>query len=302
MSLKDVNQPLVTVLTNTFNRANLIHRCIESIQKQTYQNYEHIIIDGNSTDDTERVVKAYNDSHIVYIKLNDRGPEKQMRAGSSIAKGKYITFLDDDDEYLPDKLEKQVRYFESLPYEIGLVYCWMTYYDNSNPTIPVRIHKTELKGDVSDICVSAPLVCGTPTMMVRKDVFMSVGGTFDDSSGIIGSDWELFARVCQKCHVDYIPESLIRVYLNHGFSRLSTDFYAEKASKTIAFHKHFLAEFKSNFDRHPEYRFLHYYNLCYAYASLGEKKEAWHYFQLLQSCRPSLKKNLRLLIKILFNK
>ena len=294
--------PLVSILTNTYNRANLIHRCIESIQKQTYQNYEHIIVDGNSTDNTESVVKGYNDSHIKYIKLNQRGPELQMREGSKLAQGKYITFLDDDDEYLPNKIEKQVSFFESRPKEVGLVYCWMTYCDINKPNEPVRIHKTELRGDVSDICVSAPLICGTPTMMVRTDVFMSAGGTFDDSSGIIGSDWELFARVCQKCNVDYIPESLIKVYLNHGYSRLSTDFYAEKAPKVISFHKNFLNEFKRNFDRHPEYRLLHYYNLCYAYASLGEKQQAWHCFKLLQKCHLSLKKNGRLLIKIFFNK
>jgi len=294
--------PLVSILTNTYNRANLIHRCIESIQKQTYQNYEHIIVDGNSSDDTENVVKGYNDPHIKYIKLDQRGPELQMRAGSKLAKGKYITFLDDDDEYLPNKIETQVTFFESKPKDVGLIYCWMTYYSINNPIEPIRIHKTELKGNVSDICVSAPLVCGTPTMMVRNEVFMSVGGTFDDSSGIIGSDWELFARVCQKCNVDYIPESLIKVYIDHGYSRLSTDFYAEKAPKIIAFHNNFLTEFKSNFDRHPEYRRLHYYNLCYAHASLGESKQAWHYFKLLQSCRPSLKQNGRLLVKLLFNK
>lgn len=296
------NGPLVSILTNTYNRANLIHRCIESIQKQTYQNYEHIIVDGNSTDNTEEVVKGYNDPRIHYIKLEQRGPELQMRTGSKEARGKYITFLDDDDEYLPDKIEKQVSFIESQPKEVGLVYCWMTYYDNNNPNIPVRIHKTELKGDVSDICVSAPLLCGTPTMMVRKEVFMSVGGTFNDSSGIIGSDWEMFARVCQKCNVNYIPESLIKVYLNHGSSRLSTDFYTEKAPKLIAFHNQFLTEFKGSFDRHPEYRLLHFYNLCYAHATLGEKKQAWHYFKLLQSCQPSLKQNSRLLVKLLFNK
>ena len=54
-----INQPLVTIITNTKNRANLISRCIESIQKQTYQNYEHIIADGG-TDNTKQVVEVYN--------------------------------------------------------------------------------------------------------------------------------------------------------------------------------------------------------------------------------------------------
>lgn len=302
MVLKDNNEPFVSILTNTYNRADLIHRCIESIQKQTYQNYEHIIVDGNSTDNTEDVVKAYNDPHIVYIKLNERGPEKQMRAGSAIAKGKYITFLDDDDEYLPEKLEKQVTFFESLSEEIGLVYCWMTYYNYDSPDKPLSIHATKLRGDVRDIVVSAPLVCGTPTMMVRKNVFLSAGGTFDDSSGEIGNDWELFARVCQKCLVDYIPESLVKVYINHGHARLSTDFYEDKARKAINNANHFLTLFRENFERHPEYRAKHLYSISWSKRTLNNKREAWHYYHLYLECKPELRLRLRLLIKLIFNK
>lgn len=296
------NIPLVSVITITYNRADLIHRCIESIQKQTYQNYEHIIVDGNSEDDTENVVKGYNDPHIRYIKLHTKGPQVQMKAGSSVAKGKYVTFLDDDDEYLPHKLEKQVNLFESLPDDYGIVYCWMSYYDSENPEKAIRVHATKLRGFVGDITPAGPRVCGTPTLMIRKTVFDEFGGTFNDSIGVIMSDWELAARITQKYKVDYVPESLIRVYVNHGHSQLNTDFNAEKVTRNIKFHNHFLTEFKEVFDRHPEYRNLHYYNLCYAHASLREKKEAWHYFKLLQSCHPTLKKNCRLLIKILFNK
>lgn len=298
----DSTKPFVSILTNTYNRADLIHRCIESIQKQTYQHYEHIIVDGNSTDNTEEVVKSYNDPHIVYVKLNERGPEKQMRAGSSIAKGKYISFLDDDDEYLPDKIEKQVAFFEKLPQEVGLIYCWMTYYSNDAPDKPLSVHCTKLRGDVKDIAVSAPLICGTPTMMVRREVFLSVGGTFDDSTGVIGSDWELFARVCQKCLVDFIPESLVKVYTNHGHARLSTNFYDEKARKSIRNAEHFLSLFKENFERHPEYRTMHLYSLSWANKSLGKTKEAWRYYRLFLSCKPRVSLILRLLIKLVLNK
>ena len=133
-------KPLVSIITITLNRCDLIHKCIESIQKQTYKNYEHIIVDGNSEDNTEAVVKAYNDPHIKYIKLSTRGPEVQMLAGSNMASGKYVTFLDDDDEYLPTKIEKQVELFEKEPAEVGLVYCWMTYYDTANNNQPYFTH------------------------------------------------------------------------------------------------------------------------------------------------------------------
>ena len=71
------------------------------------------------------MVESYNDPHIHYVKLDRRGPQVQMRVGTDQAKGKYVTFLDDDDEYLPEKLEKQVNLFETLPDDIGVVYCWI---------------------------------------------------------------------------------------------------------------------------------------------------------------------------------
>ena len=271
-----IDSPLVSIITITYNRCDLIHRCIESIQRQTYQNYEHIIIDGNSSDMTEEVVMSYKDPHIVYKKLNTRGPEVQMKAGSLIAKGKYITFLDDDDEYLPEKIEKQVAFFESLSADFGLIYCWMTYYDSKTGK-KVLEHCHTFRGNCADISVEMPRICGTPTLMVRKEIFDKIGGTYDDSIGVIGADWELAARICQITQVDYIPESLVRVYVNHSHARLSTDFYTDKARKFIVFHNHFLTLFKSNFDRVPKYAKYHYYQLAKCHIALNDKNLAREY-------------------------
>lgn len=278
MSLE--NCPLVSIITITYNRADLIHRCIESIQRQTYPNYEHIIVDGNSTDNTKEVIEAYNDPHIIYIKLDTRGPQVQMKAGSEVAKGKYVTFLDDDDEYLPEKIEKQVKLFETEPDDVGVVYCWMTYYKNDDPNTPIRIHQTELRGFVGDIAPSYPLISGTPTMMLRREVYNEFGGAFDDSIGIPMSDWEFMARVCQKYNVDYVPESLVKVYVDHGHKRLSTNFYQDKARKGIIFHSHFLKCFADVFERNPQYAAFHYEQLSRNHAILKERGKAFQYWKL----------------------
>jgi len=296
------NSPLVSIITITHNRANLIHRCIESIQKQTYTNYEHIIIDGASTDNTEEIVKLYNDIHIKYVKLINKGPQVQMRAGADMAQGKYVTFLDDDDEYLPSKIEKQVGLFETLPEDYGIVYCWMSYYNFDEPDKVIRIHKTQLKGFVGDIAPSKPLISGTPTMLIRRNVFEEFGGTFNDSIGYLMSDWELCARICQKYKVDYVPESLVKVYVNHGHARLTTDFYSAKAKKGILYHTHFLNEFKDVFERHPNYANLHYFNLSRCYAKLKHRKEAFKYHKLLCKTRPALNQRVKSLIGIIIGR
>ena len=94
----DKKLPLVTIITNTKNRARLISRCIESIQNQTYQNYEHIVADGG-TDNTKKIVESYNDPHIIYISIPEGGPVAQTKEAFKLSKGEFITFLDDDDEY-----------------------------------------------------------------------------------------------------------------------------------------------------------------------------------------------------------
>lgn len=300
--MAEKTNPLVSIITITYNRGDLIHRCIESIQRQTYDNYEHIIVDGNSTDDTKEIVESYNDPHIKYIKLDTRGPQVQMEAGSRIAKGKYVTFLDDDDEYLPEKIAKQVALFEQEPNDVGVVYCWMTYFKNDAPDVPINIHKTELKGFVGDIAPSRPLISGTPTMMVRREVFNEFGGAFDDSIGLIMSDWEFFSRVCQKYKVDYVPESLVKVYVDHGHKRLSTNFYQDKARKGIIFHNHFLTTFSDVFKRHPEYAEHHYDCLCVYYSVLKDRKKAMKFWRNFNKVSKNYIRSIKLFCHIILGK
>ena len=165
------HQPLVTIITNTKNRTNLISRCIESIQKQTFQNYEHIIADGG-TDNTEAVVKSYNDNHIKYIKVSTGGPIIQTKAAFEISKGDYITFLDDDDEYLPDKIYKQLELIQSLPEEYGFIYGSMSYFDNNSKEF-LYDHSASIEGgkEILPVAIANPIICGTPTLMFRRNVF-----------------------------------------------------------------------------------------------------------------------------------
>ena len=242
-----INQPLVTIITNTKNRANLISRCIESIQKQTYQNYEHIIADGG-TDNTKQVVEVYNDPHIKYISVPVGGPVAQTREAFKISKGDFVTFLDDDDEYTPEKLEKQLELIQSLP-EDYFIYGSMTYYDN-NTKEQLRIHKAEVEGgkEILPTAVANPVICGTPTLMFSRKIFESIGGTWIAGIGNEMSDWALGCRALkQGWKVAALKESYLRIYINHGGIRMSDPlFYKNNAERYIKFHNHFLEECRYN--------------------------------------------------------
>ena len=168
-----MEQPLVSVVTITRNRGKLIGRCISSVLGQTYHNVEHIVVDGASDDETDDVVKSFNDERLVFLKLEENWSlEKTYKYGTSQAKGKYICFLDSDDEYLPTKIEKQVALIESLPEDYGMVYCWMTYYDSSKDNAVIRVHKPELRGFVPLEAAEKPTVSGTPIYLFRKEVVL----------------------------------------------------------------------------------------------------------------------------------
>ncbi|HKK53946.1 MAG TPA: glycosyltransferase family A protein [Patescibacteria group bacterium] len=107
-----INNPKISVIIPTYNRANFLPRAIKSVLNQTFKDFELIIVDDGSTDNTKEVINNYlkNDDRIKYIyQQNSGGPPKPKNTGIKIAKGEYIAFLDSDDEWFKDKLKKTNR-------------------------------------------------------------------------------------------------------------------------------------------------------------------------------------------------
>lgn len=114
--------PVISVIMATYNRARYLSRSIPSFLNQTYKNSELIVVDDGSDDNTFEVVKAYMNGHdhIRYLKHTNRKLSLSKNAGIKAAIGKYIAFLDSDDEYKPDYLEKRFQYMEANP-DVDLV-------------------------------------------------------------------------------------------------------------------------------------------------------------------------------------
>lgn len=280
--------PKVSIITITRNRATLLSRCIESIQRQTFKDYEHVIVDGASTDNTEDLVKSYNDSHINYIRLETNlSLAKTWKIALDSYQGKYLTFLDDDDEYLPTKLEKQVILLDSLSDEYGMVYCWMDYYDTISKKI-VNTHKPQLRGAVLADAVEQERVCGTPTLLLRRGVWEECVSKAKVTT--IASDWLSGARICKRYKVDFVPEVLVKVYVNHGHTRMSdSGYYTDLLTKQIQFHLDFMEEFKDVFMQYPKKSALHLQMLAKNNMLLGNWKEGFKYYMKLLKYRPNIK-------------
>lgn len=199
----------VSVIIPTYNRADRLPRAIESVLMQDYSDFELIIADDCSTDNTEDVVRTYNDKRIQYYKCpQNMGAAGARNYGASKSKAKYIAFHDSDDEWLQGKLSRQVAYAEAHP-EYGLIYGKMHIKTSDmEGDFPNASVEGDLEGDIY-----AWLLCrntiGAPTMFMPREIFESVSG-FDASLRCL-EDWEFAIRVAKEYMIGYIDEPLICV-------------------------------------------------------------------------------------------
>jgi glycosyltransferase involved in cell wall biosynthesis len=165
-------KPFISIVTPSYNRGWSIRSCIESLQSQSYTNYEHIIIDGGSKDDTLEILNeaAKGDSRIRFISEPDSGMYDAVNKGMLLAKGDIFTYLNTDDLYFPHTLEIVVNAFESRP-EFSMLYGhWMSWHPETKflEILPV------LSYNVNDLISFA--VLPQPSVFFKRQVFESIGG------------------------------------------------------------------------------------------------------------------------------
>jgi len=127
------NNPKVTVIIPTYNRAHLIQRSVNSVLNQSYKNLELLVIDDASTDSTEQRISEIRDERLKYIRNKvNLGPSRSRNRGIEFSTGEIIAFQDSDDEWYRDKLEKQVDMLLKSPEDVAAVYCGMEFIDIKN--------------------------------------------------------------------------------------------------------------------------------------------------------------------------
>ncbi len=171
------NTPLISINITTYNRAHLLPRCIDSVLRQTYPNLEIIIVDDCSTDDTENVVQRYirKDTRIKYIgHVKNLGNAYTRNTALRNCKGKYIAFLDDDDEWIDDdKLKKQVGVFEEYPHSnLGIVCSNVRFIGKGKS----RIEKLSLPVDMKKAILKGNSIIHNSTVLTTRRILQKVGG------------------------------------------------------------------------------------------------------------------------------
>ena len=191
---------------------------VDSVINQTFKNFELVIVDDASTDNTKDVVHTIEDQRIQYCQHEqNRGAPAARNTGIKTANGEYIAFIDSDDEWHSRKLECQVRKFEESPSKVGAVYTGF-YKQFNNKRELGRIPSK--RGDIFENQLMQDWVNPTSTVMVRAECFDTVGDFAVELSA--RQDYEMWIRISREYEFEYIKEPLVTLHTD-GSSRISDD-------------------------------------------------------------------------------
>jgi glycosyltransferase involved in cell wall biosynthesis len=221
--------PHVSIIIPTWERGHWLGRALDSVFAQTERDFEVLVVDdGSSTDAAERVVVGRGDSRVRYLKLPaHRGVAAARNAGVSTAVAEYVAFLDDDDEWLPEKLERQIAAIEARDTTVGAVYTARFSIDERTGRISTARFPTRFKPEAANVVT-------TSSVLARRDCFSRVG-MFDESFEA-GSDYEMWIRLGLHYELVYIDVPLVRYYIHTN--SLSTAYGKKRRAAELLLKKH----------------------------------------------------------------
>jgi glycosyltransferase involved in cell wall biosynthesis len=200
---KTGKNPLISVIIPTYNRGWIIKEAIDSVLAQEYINYELIVVDDGSIDDTHDILNSYQKNFLV-LRQNNKGVSAARNRGFAAASGRFIAFLDSDDIWLPQKLSQQVDFFHSNP-DALICQTEEIWIRNNVRVNPKKRHKKP-SGMIFEPSLSLCLVSPS-AVMIKKNLFEEVG-LFDETLPAC-EDYDLWLRVSCRHPVHLIDTPLI---------------------------------------------------------------------------------------------
>lgn len=211
MGSKSSKPPLVSVIIPTYNRVRVISHAIESALQQTLTDYEIIVVDDGSTDNTREFLSRNFANRVRYIgKPNNEGLASARNTGIEASRGTYIALLDDDDLWLPEKLALQVELAQKNP-SLGLVYCGACKVNEDGELLeqikPVK------RGDIFDDMLYRNYLLGPASIaLIAKDVLQKAGNF--DTNLCPCADWDMWIRLARCAEVDFVEDPLVHYVLH----------------------------------------------------------------------------------------
>ena len=197
--------PKVSVIIPCYNAMRFLPRTVDSVLKQSCQDFEIILINDGSADHIEQWANTLEDERIHLISQANQGPATARNTGIKHAGGEYIAFLDADDLWHPLKLEKQVDALEANP-KVGLVYTWVLLIDEQDNPLE-DVWKTSHEGDVWETLIEGNMIACGSVPMVRSACIESIG--LFETFAFACEDWDFWLRIAARYPFKVIKEILV---------------------------------------------------------------------------------------------
>ena len=206
----------VNLIIPTYNRASVLDRAIESALDQTYEHIEVIVVDDGSTDDTESVVGAFDDDRLRYVYQENAGANAARNRGIRLASGRYVSFLDSDDELHPEHVERVVKTLEAADNDVVGAFTNARHLSKGSlvetMNVPGRtVSFEDLRRE--------NVIGGFSATTFERRVFEEIG--YLDEELASSQDYDLYLRVTKRYRLEGIPEPLVDIHLDGD--RISDD-------------------------------------------------------------------------------
>lgn len=262
--------PFFSVIIPVYNRKDVIASSIQSVINQSFENWELLVVDDNSNDNTFEVVNSFKDCRIFYLKNEKNfGPAYSRNRGIENAKGEVISFLDSDDRFYPNFLNSTYSFFKNKEKDIG--FCWtgleVKYRHETKKELWMpKSESSPYYSFLKDLSIGSG--CG---ISISKEVFLKCGMFNEELSA--AEDTEFFLRIVQEFDFGVIEEVLIFIDKS-GKDRLSLNYERNAAS-----YNNFISQHWPMINRYPELKKKFYYKLMWLNFHLGDFSLAREYFK-----------------------
>lgn len=241
MACKHKTIERVSIIIPTYNRGYCLHRTIQSVIDQTYSNWELLIVDNNSSDDTIEVIQSFNDKRIKLFKIDNKGIIAISRNyGLKMATGDYIAFLDSDDWWLPNKLAKSLKY---LNLNADVVYHDMYLVNSFKSYLPFnKILKSRSikKNAFQELLINGNAIVNS-SVVLKREIIAQINGFNEDPLIVAAEDYDAWLRLAR------LTEAFVRIKEPLGYY-WNADGVSAQRSQTIINIKRLIQIYEKDFN------------------------------------------------------
>ncbi|MCP4521828.1 MAG: glycosyltransferase [Cytophagales bacterium] len=215
-----IENGLVSVIIPCYNAEKFIKETIQSVLNQSYSQFELIIVNDGSKDNSEKEILTFDDPRIQYISKENGGVSKARNIGIEKAKGEFLAFLDADDIFEKDNLKKKIEFLKTNK-DIGLVHSLEQKFDHETRKNLVVTEGKE--GNVLNLLLemSCTVIHSPASILMRNSLLQKIGG-FDENLST-SADWEFWVRVASKTEIGLIKEPLIKYRIHPDQMHLNVE-------------------------------------------------------------------------------